>query len=526
VIAGRAWILALVVTLFGQAVLAQIPTAQGGGPPALAGPIEQESHGWIASMLLVGEDATLFHLPPRVMPGGGGAEAGVALQVRLLEELPSHVASRGRRVYLLYSEPERGVDVFSLRVSPTAAAAYWLTEPLQGAVSEPTLQAPGATLIDATCTPGGLLVLLRDEHWQLYTLGDDGWSAIDMPPGLAVVDEAWVRLIGGSQRPALLARYAGRTVQWELGAEGAWVATPLDGAKDWAEQDVLAVFARADEVCAAVRPVPLRVEIWSLGPALSGLVAGVDLQGPPAGVAPLEQGDRLAVLSRTRNESAAGVKDPVERWDLVEVSLATGRELSRGEPRTGAPISGSDVRWLSLGMGALMIGVLYYLLRPGPSSDIVTLPEGCALAEPGRRLSAGILDAVLIGAVIALAFRTPVQHVLLVAPLLETAGGVLRLGAMVALGTAYGTVCESLWGKTIGKALAGCEVVSVAGRRRRLGLVQSGARNLFKWGLAPWAALGLALSGGRHRGDATARAAVVVRVEEEGKRDGEEAPRP
>ncbi|HZW09271.1 MAG TPA: hypothetical protein VFF69_05145, partial [Phycisphaerales bacterium] len=79
----------------------------------------------------------------------------------------------------------------------------------------------------------------------------------------------------------------------------------------------------------------------------------------------------------------------------------------------------------------------------------------------------------------------------------------------------YGTACECLWGRTIGKALAGCEVVSVGGRRLRVGLMQSAARNVFKWALAPWAALALGARGGRHRGDAAARAAVVVRIDEE-----------
>ncbi|HZW09065.1 MAG TPA: hypothetical protein VFF69_04100, partial [Phycisphaerales bacterium] len=383
--------------LLGQAVSGGPAAAQHSGGAAGPG---QESHAWIASMLPLGEEATLFHLPPRTAPTGG-AERGVAVRARVLMQLPTRLAWWGRRVYLLYSEPDRGVDVFSLRVAP-AAGAYWLTEPLQGAVSEPTLQAPGATLVDAACTPGELLALLRAEHWQLWALREDGWAAMETPPGLAAVEGAWVRLIGGSDRPALLARYAGRTVRWELDEAGAWLGTPLDSSRSWTEQDVLAVFARGEEVCAAVRPTPTRVEVWGLGPGLAGFLGGLDLHGSSAGVAPIERGDRLAVLSRVRNDAASGVNDPVERYELAEISLATGRELYRGPPLTAAPISGSDVRWLSLAMGALMIGVLYYLLRPAPSADSVALPEGYALAEPGRRLSAGILDAVLIGAVVAL----------------------------------------------------------------------------------------------------------------------------
>ena len=70
-----------------------------------------------------------------------------------------------------------------------------------------------------------------------------------------------------------------------------------------------------------------------------------------------------------------------------------------------------------------------------------------------------------------------------------------------------------LLGRTVGKLLVGIRVVGVYAKRDRVGLMRSGARNVFRWVLMPWALFGLGSPGLRHRGDVLAGAAVVVAAE-------------
>lgn len=471
-----------------------------------------EEHGWIAAKVPGGEVAALLHLPPResVAPGSGPG-VGVARRVQTLHQLPADLAWRERKLYLFYRSAT-GVDVFSLRAAPTSVPTLWGTSPAVGASAEPSLELDGAEFVDAACTGGVVAVLARDERWRLWVLSEAGWGEIGAPPALAAAGAGWVRLLEGAARPALAASSDAETALWER-ADGAWSSQPLAAPSGWGEASILGCFASRGDVCLVVKGRPAGVEAWSLGPRLAARLAAVGEHGSAVGVSPLGGGARFALLSLLRNESAERIREPVEEWELVEVSLATGRELYRGPPRTGAPVTGEDLRWLSLGVVALTVAILFYMLRPGADADAVVLPEGVALAEPGRRLAAGLLDAVLVGLVVSATTGVPLQHVLLVAPLLGSAQGVAALVLFVGLGAVQGTLGEWLWGRTIGKSLAGCRVVSVAPGRPKLGLMRSGARNVFKWVLAPWAAFGLASPELRHRGDRVAGAAVVVAVE-------------
>jgi len=504
------------------ALLAASALAQPEAP--VPDPAPRESHGWIATHVLGGEAAALLHLPPRSPTAGvRGADAGVARQIQSLAQLPGHTVWWGRRVYLLYPQSGAILDVFSVRVSPTAVPAYWAAEPITGATAEPSLPLHGARVVDATGARHGLAVLVRDSRWRLWMLAGAAWESVEMPPGLAAADDARVRFVRGSEPVTLLADYQGSTVRWTLQdlQGGRWEPTPLADAGRWPEAAVLASFESGGDVCVAVR-TGSGVEVWSLGPRIEGRLAELSMGGAPVALAPIDSGVRLAVLSVVRNEDADGREQPVERWELVEVSLSTGRPLFRGQPRSGAPITGEDIRWLSLAMVGLVVAVLFYLLRPVPARSEVLLPEGCALAEPGRRIAAGMLDAALVAVGASLLLGIPIQQVLLVTPLLGSAQGVLTLAGLVGAGTLYGTAAEWLWGRTLGKMLAACEVVSVTPGRARVGLMRTAARNLFKWGLAPWALLGLAAGEGRHRGDEVAGSAVVVRIErEEADGDGE-----
>ncbi|MEO0716461.1 MAG: RDD family protein, partial [Planctomycetota bacterium] len=95
----------------------------------------------------------------------------------------------------------------------------------------------------------------------------------------------------------------------------------------------------------------------------------------------------------------------------------------------------------------------------------------------------------------------------------EGLGGAWSLLAVLLMGLILGTVTEWLLGRSLGKSLMGCGVVSVRpGRGARLSFVQALGRNAFKWALAPGAAMLLVDASGRHRGDVVTGTAVVVRA--------------
>lgn len=197
--------------------------------------------------------------------------------------------------------------------------------------------------------------------------------------------------------------------------------------------------------------------------------------------------------------------------------MFTGRTLYAGTARSEGPISPGEFRAVVLGLLVLMAAVLALVLRAPPAGSFV-LPAATALAEPGRRLAATLID---LGATLLIVRGLGLWPASLLDPAAWFDGtNGLTLGATVVVAVLNGAVCEGLWGKTPGKVLVGCEVV-LLGRTgepwdpRPPGPARALVRNLVKWVLPPVAVLGVLDPEGMHRGDSYARTAVVVRIEPE-----------
>jgi uncharacterized RDD family membrane protein YckC len=226
---------------------------------------------------------------------------------------------------------------------------------------------------------------------------------------------------------------------------------------------------------------------------------------------------------------------------LTEVSVGTGAVMYSGELVVTSPISGADYRMVGVIL-AYALGMVVIFLVKTPRPDAVLIPEGYSIAEPGRRMVAGIID-VAIG--VALASR--IWHVPLADAIspgnwgTEAGQGVIltSVGLMIALGT----VLELLFGRSVGKIVTGCEVVAVgevggkpAAEKATPETTETKEkeeegpahgtfghlllRNAIKFGLPPVALLGLLDASGRHRGDQLAKTAVVVEGVEEEEQDG------
>lgn len=519
-----ALVAAAVVWLLVAAAWAQPETQQ----------VRVESHGWVAGNALEGGGGVLMHLPPRVTTDGTVVgEAGQAWNARLLESVPRTVTGWDRRVYLIYRRDRRWLDVFSLDITRPVPGGAWLTDPSVGASAQPSLDLGDAEYVEAVASESGLLVLAStasrreagNDRWSLWQMRDRAWRELDLPPVIAAADRLW--LVEGASPPKLLALTGTSLVVWEWSEDvkptrpspedgpsfdGLWRPLPLAASAEAEPERVAAVFASGADVLWAVRsPEGDSVELQALGTDRAVTIAAVPLEGVPVAVEPLDGGRRVALVCEIVDPAAEGVAQPIRSWQFVEISTVTGRELFRGPPRFPGLDFGDGVRLLTLGMMTITGFVLFYLLRPSAGDAAIVLPEGWVLAPPGRRIFASLLDAWLVVGVVGVAFGVPFGDFVLVLPLFETARGVGALGTVIVGGAVYGTASEWMLGCTLGKAAARLRVVSVDPSRPTLGLMRCGARNVFRWAIAPWAVLGLSARDFRHRGDVVASAAVVMR---------------
>lgn len=493
---GPIWRLMRVVALV-SALAPFGAVAQAEGPDA---------HGWFATGTLDGPGATLLHLPPR-----DESVVGSAVMVRVLDQTPTLVASWERSVYLLYARRADRVEAYTIRVTPVGVSGAWMAEPPAGATALPMLDLEGAELRDAAGSGSGLAVLGHGEAWRLWVLGPRGWERRDLPASVAESERVW--LVAGSARLALLTVGASSASRWSLDGDS-WVREGLTTPAGFGSGRVAAVFDSGGDVCAALRGAgedASALGVWSLGPGLAARVSEFGVPGGLAGLTAMDGGRRLVALAVVSDPSASGPREPIRHWELTEVSLVTGGVLYSGPWRQPTLAINEEVRLLSLVMMAVTASILFYLLRPAEEVPEPVVPPGFVLAPPGRRLAGGVLDGLLIAGLVSVVTGVRFADMVLVMPLFGSATGVVALVLAVASGVVYSTLGEWLAGRTLGKLVLGMRVVSVDPARPRVGLMRSGARNVFRWALAPWAVLGLGSPGLRHRGDVVAGAGVVVR---------------
>lgn len=179
-----------------------------------------------------------------------------------------------------------------------------------------------------------------------------------------------------------------------------------------------------------------------------------------------------------RGRAAAGL-------EIREVSLSTGRLLYSGGARVGGPVSGEEIRLLMAVMIGVTVVVLLFVLRPERRrsrrsgdgvglpgvvlvpAEIGVLPDDVRLAGAGARLLGAVIDfGIAVGLSMAV-HRVGFGEVLgPVWPAGGAVGGGGGGGSVVPLLTAMGfaavisAACEGLTGRSPGKWLTGCRVVS------------------------------------------------------------------
>jgi RDD family len=243
------------------------------------------------------------------------------------------------------------------------------------------------------------------------------------------------------------------------------------------------------------------------------------------GVMPLEGVGRLAFVwpegEDAAQASAKAALGQELRHHVTEVSVFTGRELFEGRWRLDSPLEVSDFRVLAFVLMGAMSLVIVFVLRSESVSAEATLPADAAFAGPVMRSVATIIDFAVAFLIAAKVCGLGVTEVFSVEALLH-GDGVLALAAALGIASVIGSVSEAVFGRTLGKLVAGCEVVdSRAGaapveaeRDMKPRPWSAVVRNVLKWWLPPIGVMALLDAQGRHPGDRLAKTAVVVWLDE------------
>lgn len=524
-----------------------------------AGTSMMVSHGWVALPEATAQNAfatVLAHVAPRSNAGPGpGASDGVLFPAVRLESMPAAIAAVDDRVYLLfgpkgvYGGP--GYEVLGLRALPTPIAGMYAYEPQGRLEAFASLQLVGE-LRGFVGTERGPVALMHTPGEvnmpRLMRLDAIGWVEVGVPGladafGLDATRRMW--LVGVSGRAVLIGHGRdGAMMAWEGTAIDLGAGEEMDGmlgrAPDGAESGHEAWSWRG-------RPLgepPFSVEgtvflgvggmlcaaswegengvltLWSETGGGWTKVASREGVDAAFGVAALGDVSRVAAVWMGESVGAAdAAPDPLRSRPAMvwEVSAATGTVMHDGEATRRGPLSSQDLRALVVLLLGSTAAVLLFVVKVGDDSGVLTLPDGVELASPSRRVAAAVMDlAVALGAVWAVTGATPGQ-VLDVLRLTPDGMGVMGLIDVMAAGFSISTVMEAAFGRSVGKAMAGCVVLPVVSRtavdRRGIGLWRAAVRNAIRWGLPPAALLGVFEPGGRHRGDVVGRTVVVSRFE-------------
>lgn len=472
------------------------------------------SHGWV---VLRGEDgALLAHVPPR--EAGPGFEAGAAGSVRParpLAEVPDFVAAVGDRVFLVFPARHRqdGSErsVLTLRAEPTGIGGLWVDLPGGGFESRPALPARGR-LVDVAVAGGQLHAMQRAAgSIVVERLGAQGWEPLPTIPMLEGQEPQTVAMVSLGDRPVVAARFSEGTLAWAWDGSTAWdLVTLADWDRFWSGS-----WRRSwgDEVIVGVPGEGGVQTVWAVGERAAWMLGALpSVEG--GGVVLLASSGRLVAVGR--EQAAEGAKPAAGAARSAEMSLVTGRVVFDGPAPQRVPVTADEFRMIVGMLLLVMVAALLVIVRPGSGASW-GVPDGWALADPGRRLLASLVDGLLMAWVVGGLFGVSVRAVVTLEVVVHPDGSWLALPATLAAGWLVTSVLEASFGATPGKWIFGIRVWQArAGVPQRVTLFWCLVRNAVKWLIPPVAAMAVLDPDGRHRGDSAARAVVGVRVEESG----------
>ncbi len=543
---------------------------RGAGQPILDG------HGWMVlsptstAGASGGGSSLLVHLPAREVGGESGSGSdNLEGVVREVGEIPDRRRAEGQgvawwrnRVFLaLEARPGETQRRVLARETIRSIGSFYEYQPAKQFRELPAMPTI-APLLGMAAAEQGPVVLVREQvpapsdrgagMLRLWTLAGDRWMRVNMP--WEGEEAGWVQLMS-ARGGVLLARrapseprmevWAGRITQEGDAAFARWQRTECDlgelatlpstdwrvafveGAREADDAIVGVVFAHAEARIYQLRSMRPPVELS----VVSGVPRGATVI-PMA--SPGEAGAASGFVTfvwRASESTRERVSGSAPSLQVREVSTLTGRMMYAGAAKAGRHAERPMVQWIVVLAMLAGVGALAYFLSSDPRA-VPVLPMGMRPADPIRRLVAAMLDyvpsAILVALVegrSALVMLNP--HTLLGGAEPSLGNLDLRpLGLVIGVTILHASICEWLFGKSLGKFVMGVRVVSnahpdvilgagaggVVGTDSvtRPGLGQALIRNVVRWVVPMLAVFGMLDVAGRHPGDLAARTLVVA----------------
>jgi hypothetical protein len=532
-------------------------SAAWGGLPSAAAPMTKgqaypaATHSWFVMPALGGREFVLAHVPPRSMPDGSARPSTMGLyrSAIRLTEVPEALAAWDDSVYAIFTARGDGSGdgkartVRTLKAQRFSDSDLWVDQPSGRMDTLPSL-AGTMKLAGFAAGPDGPLALLTEEpggEIRLLALHDRAWRSVELP-GLLVQSQrergfTGVDLFADAEGIYVVARqrdawtiWSGPILKDEAGKGSPETERDAALIVDWKMSRVNPFGVTALDTGSTVMRVDSRwyavtsgdsatVQIVEVAPEFVRRVAAADDVGPVRAIVPVDGLARLVIVSTNRPVSGAEAKSapPSQGAKVVELSLLTGRVFYSGPAQPLDPLGSGEFRFIAVGLILAMALILVLVLRAEEQAGL-HLPDGFSFAEPTRRTIATILDFAIVALLVPRFTGNSILE--LFGPMAWLNGEAFETLLLVAiLGCFVGTVGETLFGRTPGKLLADCEVISIAPRAikdatseeiPRPSFAASLTRNAIKWFLFPVALVALMDGSGRHRGDQFAKAAVVV----------------
>ncbi|MEM1165754.1 MAG: RDD family protein [Planctomycetota bacterium] len=411
------------------------------GPGALA---DRVAGGWLAMeanrlgiMLLYFDDtvdggyeraATLERMPERI-----AASAGAGLVV-----FPSVSTNAGGAL----SDRASVRGVREIRVTSRTGGLHVFSSPR----ARPHLPGDGE-LRGLTGTLSGVWAALLDhgpEGMHLHLLDHEGaWRLAPWPEG---IDSSAAHLVSIGEQIVIADRTAAVAARLGSGEDTADIT--------WERLDL------ARPRSASLATLDGALASWWVTEASELAVeldTGVQMRHPMAG--------EPRVLTAGRSLVAVSV-EPGRTSLMALVVDAEGRAVHDGPASSRTAERARSIELLTLFASAMLAACVLLIVMPSATSTqsgVVALPEGVALAEPPRRFIATLVDAMPGLFLVSVMWAGESESAAAAMESLAVGSGPWPWLVFGALTIAHTTALETLFGRTIGKAVVSCRTIGADG---------------------------------------------------------------
>lgn len=338
------------------------------------------------------------------------------------------------------------------------------------------------TLISGVSAGGQAYVLAESEHVDhgavLFTLEQGRWSEVRLPLELAdaSLDAGSLLLVEVDRKLGVLTD--GETQETSV----LWTLDQLDSAADGS-----ALGTRANWTALEL-PIGVRMGGTAAVGLGDELILVTERDGGLECLVQRRQGAIRFARLDGRSLPEAVVAQGSQLWLLntgddggVQATVVgrSGETVAEGVLNESARRGGEDgLVLLLLVAWSVVISILILFMQQGKQIRIVLPPQGYALAEPSRRLFAAFIDLLPGMVLVSMMWDKPLGWWL--SPLHEivAADGSMPILTLAWLTFGYLTFADGLTGRTLGRVVTGCRVMTEGGKVP--GLRRGAARSFLK----------------------------------------------